>query len=121
MNSKIKKMVKKEDFPQIEVDWKLNIAYLNIKKFPSYVTMSIDLDEDITAHIDPKKKEIVGFTILHLRRFWNKIKEEKVRTDLRKRARESAIETTNYILQHYSNTNLLMPMHSLYPYPISKL
>lgn len=75
-----------------DIDEELDIAYVG---FPTNEhTIGIEIDEDIVAHMDVDKKEIIGFTITHLERFRKKMY-------LKERAKESVKEINDYILKNF--------------------
>jgi uncharacterized protein YuzE len=81
-----------------EIDEKNDIAYIGLPTNSS--TIGIDLDDDITIHFDTKKNMIIGITILHWKRFKEKL-------ELKERAKESIKTITDYILKNYSKKSVL--------------
>lgn len=77
----------------VEVNETLDVAYIGISPTtPS--TIGIDLDKDIVAHVDVKRRTVIGFSIVH----W---KEFKQKLYLKERAKESVRAINDYILKHY--------------------
>ncbi len=87
-----------------EVDEKMDIAYIGLPT-NSY-TIGIDLEEDITVHFDTKKREIIGITILHWKRFKKKL-------ELKERVKENTKIITEYILKNYSKFPILPVLPSI--------
>ena len=85
-----------------EIDEENDIAYVGLPTNSS--TIGIDLDEDITIHFDTKKNKIIGITILHWKRFKEKL-------ELKKRAKENIKIITDYVLKNYSQ-KLILPLSS---------
>ena len=85
-----------------EIDEENDIVYVGLPTNSS--TIGIDLDEDITIHFDTKKNKIIGITILHWKRFKEKL-------ELKKRAKENIKIITDYVLKNYSQ-KLILPLSS---------
>ena len=81
-----------------EIDEENDIAYIGFPTNSS--TIGIDLDNNITIHLDTKKNKIIGITILH----WKRVKEK---LELKERAKESIKTITDYMLKNYSKMSIL--------------
>jgi len=84
-----------------DIDEKLDTTYFG---YPTNEhTIGVDIDDDITAHIDVRKKEIIGFTITH----WNRFKKKVY---LKEKAKESIKTINDYILKHYPRISIPTPL-----------
>lgn len=103
-----KKVKNNRKTPIIDINKKMDIAYVGIcpTKDP---TIGIDLNEDITAHYDVKKKEVIGFTIIH----WNQYSQKLY---LKEKAKESVKAINDYILKHCPTIPL--PTSILFPHRV---
>ncbi len=99
-------MVKKRN-PILDIDEKFNNAYIGYPTNKN--TVGIDIDEDIVAHFDTKKKTLLGFTIFH----WKSFKEKIY---LKTKIKNSFKATNEYILKTYSSipipTQIILPQSS---------
>jgi len=98
----VKNMGKRREKIIKEIDEENDIAYVGLPTNSS--TIGIDLDEDITIHFDTKKNKIIGITILHWKRFKEKL-------ELKERAKENIKNITDYVLKNYSQ-KLILPLSS---------
>ena len=89
----------------LDINEKMDIAYVGICPTTN-LTIGIDVDDNITAHYDIKKKEVTGFTIIH----WNRFRQ---RLYLKEKAKESVKAINDYILKHYSTITL--PISVVFP------
>lgn len=88
----MEKKINNRKTPIIDINEKMDIAYVGICLTNS-PTIGIDLNEDIIAHYDVKKKEVIGFTIIH----WNQYSQKLY---LKEKAKESVKAINDYILKH---------------------
>ena len=87
-----KKVKNNRKAPIIDINKKMDIAYVGICPTTTS-TIGIDLNEDIVAHYDVKKKEVIGFTIIH----WDQYRQKLY---LKEKAKESVKAINDYILKH---------------------
>ncbi len=95
-------MEKRKNRIILKIDEEMDIAYVGLPTNSS--TIGIDLEEDITLHFDTRKREIIGITILHWKRFKKKL-------ELRNIAKENVRVITDYLLKKYSK----LPVLPIYP------
>ena len=88
---------KKEKKIIIDVDEELDTTYIGLPTTKGSV--GVEIDEDIIVHLNVRKREIIGFTILH----WNRFKKKM---ELKKRAKDSVKAINEYIMKNYPTIHL---------------
>jgi len=88
-----------------KIDKGMDMAYIGSPTNKS--TISVDLDKDIIAHIDTKTRKAIGFTIIHLQSFQNKLQEEfETRLYIQRKAKESVEIIHEYITKHHTTIHI---------------